>query len=99
MTYYLSHPSEAEAIASRSASAFRDRYLTPAAEACYLRRMIREYASVQNFEPKLFKQAVSDDGQVQWVTRGYDWEYFSYREPCHGAPEPGVGLEGVEFED
>jgi len=43
----------AEEIANRMVTVFRDRYLTLAAEACYRRRLIRAWAEV-SFEPDLF---------------------------------------------
>ncbi|KAK8129001.1 hypothetical protein PG984_010109 [Apiospora sp. TS-2023a] len=46
------NPTKARRIAHEVTTFFRDRYLTPAAEACYLRRMITVYATVQNFEPQ-----------------------------------------------
>lgn len=46
------NPARARRIAHEVTSFFRDRHLTPAAEACYLRRMITVYATVQNFEPQ-----------------------------------------------
>ncbi|KKA20139.1 DUF821 domain protein [Rasamsonia emersonii CBS 393.64] len=53
--YLLDHPFEAERIANNSVATFRDRYLTPAAEACYWRYLIRQYASVCAFEPSLYE--------------------------------------------
>ncbi|KAK8052281.1 hypothetical protein PG993_003666 [Apiospora rasikravindrae] len=47
-----SSPTRARRIAREVGAQFRDRYLTPAAEACYLRRMITVYATVQGFEPR-----------------------------------------------
>ncbi|KAJ5155187.1 hypothetical protein N7492_007990 [Penicillium capsulatum] len=52
MEFLLSHPDIAERIANNSAKTFRDRYMTPAAEACYWREMIRRYAKVQGFKPE-----------------------------------------------
>lgn len=52
MEYLLRHPKIAERIADNSARIFRDRYLTPAAEACCWRQLIRLYASVSGFEPE-----------------------------------------------
>jgi hypothetical protein len=45
--------SDAEKIAERNVVTFRERYLTPAAEACYWRRLIRGWAEV-SFEPEFF---------------------------------------------
>ena len=61
--YFLTHEDEARRIAANSVKMFRERYLTPAAQACYWRRLFREWASVQGFEPKLW-ESVGDDGPV-----------------------------------
>jgi hypothetical protein len=42
---------DAEAIADRSVKLFRERYLTPAAEACYWRKLFKGWAAV-SFEPQ-----------------------------------------------
>ena len=47
-------------IADNARRTFRERYLTPAAEACYWRAMIRGWASVQGFKPQLW---VDTEGQ------------------------------------
>jgi hypothetical protein len=46
MEYLLDNPQKAQAIAQASAETFRDRYLTPAAQTCYWRRLITEWANV-----------------------------------------------------
>ena len=46
VTYFLDHPDEAQRIADNAKAKFRDRNTTPAAEACYWRKMIRGYRSV-----------------------------------------------------
>ncbi|KAI9657948.1 MAG: hypothetical protein M1821_002605 [Bathelium mastoideum] len=81
MDYYLEHQDEAERIAEESKRFFRDRYLTPAAEACYIRRMIYEYAKVQNFEPQLYRNDTNEDGTVTTRVRGVSWERFAFRAP------------------
>lgn len=53
MDYFMAHPDEAARIADNSASTFRDRYLTPAAEACYWRKLIYGWAEV-SFKPKFY---------------------------------------------
>jgi len=51
-----------QAIADNARQMFRERYLTPAAEACYWRALIRDWASVQGFEPEILeKRAIEDD--------------------------------------
>ena len=43
-------------IANNAKRTFRERYLTPAAEACYWRALIRGWASVQGFEPQVWDE-------------------------------------------
>jgi len=50
----LSHPEEAQRIADNSVRTFRERYLTPAAEACYWRALIRGWGSI-SFESELYE--------------------------------------------
>ena len=50
----IANPIKAKRIADNSVRILRDRYLTPAAEACYWRRLIQGYASV-SFEPDLYE--------------------------------------------
>ncbi|KAL9079293.1 MAG: hypothetical protein Q9157_001816 [Trypethelium eluteriae] len=81
MQYYLSHSDEAESIAAEGARVFRDRYLTPAAEACYWRKLVREYAKAQSWEPQLYKNVTNEDGTMQLKRRGVSWERFVFRPP------------------
>jgi Glycosyl transferase family 90 len=67
--HLIEHPELAERIAENSVKTFRDRYLTPAAEACYWRRLIRGWASV-SFEPQFYK----DEERERW--RGVPFESF-----------------------
>lgn len=48
-------------IADNARKMFRERYLTPAAEACYWRALIRGWASVQGFEPQLWTESEQPD--------------------------------------
>ena len=50
----ITDPAKAKKIADNSVRTLRDRYLTPAAEACYWRRLIQGYASV-SFEPDFYE--------------------------------------------
>jgi hypothetical protein len=52
--FLIDNPQVAERIAENAVRTFRDRYLTPAAESCYWRHLVRQYASVLDFEPVLF---------------------------------------------
>ncbi|KAJ1337796.1 EGF-domain serine glucosyl/xylosyltransferase [Microdochium nivale] len=76
MNHYLEHPEEAARIGEETKKTLRDRYMTPAAEACYIRQMIHEWAKVQNYEPQLYKQR---DGKE--TMRGRSWERFMFQSP------------------
>lgn len=99
MDHFLAHQEEAEKIAEQGRRTFRDRYMTPAAEACYIRRMIYEWAKVQKWEPKLYK-----DKEMEHM-RGVSWERFSWRRGPHldGKPNPPDDYffksEQIAFED
>jgi hypothetical protein len=54
MEWLLSHPDEARRIADNSVRTFRERYLTPAAEACYWRALIRAWGSI-SFKSELYE--------------------------------------------
>jgi hypothetical protein len=71
MEHLLAHPEEAERIAQNSARTFRDRYLTPAAEACYWRRLIRGWGQV-SFAPAFYTGSGADR---RW--RGVPFESFA----------------------
>jgi hypothetical protein len=69
-------PGLARRIAQNSVNTFRDRYLTPAAQACYWRRMFRAWRSV-SFEPELYETISSKaDGKKRRVIRGQAYESF-----------------------
>jgi hypothetical protein len=61
---------EAERIAANSVSTFREHYLTPAAEVCYWRKLIRGWAKV-SFEPEFFNNTGAKE---EW--RGVPVESF-----------------------
>ncbi|KAK8081131.1 hypothetical protein PG997_008949 [Apiospora hydei] len=75
-------PTRARRIAREVGAQFRDRYLTPAAEACYLRRMIAVYATVQGFEPRshyvVDPAAVADkeSGKKKRKRRGVSFAFY-----------------------
>lgn len=48
--YYLEHPKEAQRIITNSINTFRNKYTSPAATSCYIRRLIQEYSTV-SFTP------------------------------------------------
>ncbi|KAI1134691.1 glycosyl transferase family 90-domain-containing protein [Hypoxylon sp. FL0543] len=83
----IADPDRARQIAHESTRVFRDRYLTPAAEACYWRRMIRNWRAVMDFEPRRYE--TKEDGTK--VRRGVSWERFAFRQNQsfeHGFWEP-----------
>ncbi|KAJ5485676.1 hypothetical protein N7539_005664 [Penicillium diatomitis] len=73
LDYLIDNPQVAERIAENAVRTFRDRYLTPAAESCYWRRLIRQYGSVLDFEPNL--HAAGRDGKL--TARGTPFETWS----------------------
>lgn len=48
------HVQQGKLIADNARKTFRERYFTPAAEACYWRALIRGWASVQDFTPEFW---------------------------------------------
>ncbi|WEW58614.1 hypothetical protein PRK78_004082 [Emydomyces testavorans] len=70
ITYLIDHPNIAKQIAENNVEVFRDRYLTPAAEACYWRELILAYGRISNFEPTLYH--IDSDGKR--VRRGVSFE-------------------------
>ncbi|KAF7717414.1 Glycosyl Transferase Family 90 protein [Penicillium ucsense] len=65
------HDEEARRIADNNVRTFRERYLTPAAEVCYWRRLIIAWAAVSDFKPEFFK---TENGKKVW--RGLPVESF-----------------------
>lgn len=62
--YKLTKPGsvpESKKIADNARRTFRERYLTPAAEACYWRALIRGWASVQGFTPEFWAEVTEFD--------------------------------------
>ncbi|OJD32120.1 uncharacterized protein BKCO1_4100042 [Diplodia corticola] len=89
--FYLDRPELAARIARNSVATFRDRYLTPAAEACYWRRMIRSWSEVQAWEPEKYVDVMQHDGSVWKKQRGVDWEIFAATDPHYVLDFPGYG--------
>ena len=75
MKNLLANSTNANHIADNARSMLRDRYLTPAAEACYWRKLIEGYASV-SFEPELYEA----DGRT---LRGVPYESFTLLRRVH----------------
>lgn len=72
ITFLLQNPQEAQRIAKNGIDAFRDRYLTPAAQACYWRRMLRSWAEV-SFTPEEWE---TDETSGTRTIRGMPFESF-----------------------
>lgn len=51
-------------IADNARKMFRERYLTPAAESCYWRDLIRGWASIQDFEPQVWIESEEPDWHI-----------------------------------
>ncbi|KAK5708089.1 hypothetical protein LTR97_000629 [Elasticomyces elasticus] len=80
-----------KSIADNALKTFRERYLTPAAEACYWRAIIRGWASVQGFEPQIWE----DDGKALKDWRGE----MKTKRKIRGVPfESYVIMEEVEWD-
>ncbi|EME81599.1 uncharacterized protein MYCFIDRAFT_32648 [Pseudocercospora fijiensis CIRAD86] len=71
MNALLADPARAQTIADNSVRTFRERYLTPAAEACYWRALWRGYGQVSE-EARLFHHTRADNK----VKRGLRFETF-----------------------
>jgi hypothetical protein len=67
----LADPEKSKRIAQNGINTFRDRYLTPAAQNCYWRRMLRDWRKV-SFEPKVWDR--SENGRMK--RRGVPFETF-----------------------
>ena len=75
MEKLLGNITAAQKIADNAQTELRERYLTPAAEACYWRKLIQGYASV-SFEPELYEA----DGRT---LRGVPYESFTLLRKVH----------------
>jgi hypothetical protein len=75
MEHLLRNPDVGALVARNSAALFRDRYLTPAAQACYWRRLIRSWRSV-SFEPAMFESVRGKDGRARKKARGVAYETY-----------------------
>ncbi|EEQ33050.1 hypothetical protein McanMca71_003766 [Microsporum canis] len=65
-----SHENDAKRIAQNNVKTFREHYLTPAAEVCYWRHLIRSWSEV-SFKPEFYKEV---NGKKVW--RGLPVESF-----------------------
>ncbi|KAF2202909.1 hypothetical protein GQ43DRAFT_470479 [Delitschia confertaspora ATCC 74209] len=71
----LKHPEKAKQIADNSVKTFRERYLTPAAEACYWRELVKGWGSV-SWEPQLYEGGEVEGRRKGGVRRGVRFETF-----------------------
>jgi hypothetical protein len=71
--YYLSHPEEAQRIIDNHLATFRRRYLTRAAQSCYVRRLIQGYSQVA-FKPNVWRR-LKHEGEAE-RPRGVSFETF-----------------------
>jgi len=77
MRHLVKNNDEAQRIADNAVRTFRDRYLTPAAQACYWRKLFNAWSTV-SFEPELYR-TVKDDvtGRIRRKSRGTPFESFT----------------------
>ncbi|KAL4758506.1 DUF821 domain protein [Aspergillus foveolatus] len=66
--FLLDNPQTVERIAENCVKTLRDRYLTPAAESCYWRALVRKYGEVSRFAPIL------EEGRTGEKNRGSRFE-------------------------
>lgn len=75
MAHLLKNPKKARRIADNSVRTFRQRYTTPAAEACYWRKLIRGWSKV-SFDPEFYNFSNGNGtGKREW--RGVPFESFA----------------------
>lgn len=67
ISFLIDNPEIAEQIADNAVRTFRDRYLTPAAESCYWRHLIRQYAASCDFAPVLHNSQQNGKQQARGV--------------------------------
>ncbi|KAL4799927.1 lipopolysaccharide-modifying protein [Aspergillus venezuelensis] len=70
--HLLDNPEVAERIADNAVRTFRDRYLTPAAESCFWRYLVRRYGEVSGFVPVLEENG-KGKGRVRRAVSFDDW--------------------------
>lgn len=89
MKHYLAHEDEAQRISDNAMATFRDRYLTPAAQACYWRRLIKGWSEV-GFQPEVWEDVqvnVSGTVEVERKMRGISFEQFILGSQEYPPPE------------
>ena len=76
--WFSSHPQEAQKVVQSSVNTFRERYSTPAAEACYWRRLFHAWREA-SFEPEPFEDVevqFSGVKETQKQLRGLSYELW-----------------------
>lgn len=75
--YYEHHLDEAQQIADRAKETFRQRYTTPAATACYWRKLMRTWSTVA-FEPQIHIPSEDEEtsSSPRKIIRGITFEEF-----------------------
>lgn len=58
ITKLIRNPKKAKEIADNNVKTFRERYLTVAADACYFRRLVKEWKEI-SFEPEVRENRTS----------------------------------------
>ncbi|KAK3708786.1 hypothetical protein LTR37_011307 [Vermiconidia calcicola] len=72
---------ETKRIADNARRTFRERYITPAAEACYWRALIRGWAEVQGFTPERWVDVPEVEGRkARRKPRGVPFEAYTIME-------------------
>jgi hypothetical protein len=79
VAYYIAHMDEAQTIANRAVDKFRQRYTTPAAQACYWRKLFHSWSTVA-FVPDLYRNVTVEKNGKNETTelmRGVTFEDFA----------------------
>ncbi|KAM3416007.1 hypothetical protein BST61_g9494 [Cercospora zeina] len=79
---------EAQQIADQAKKTFRERYTTPAAAACYWRKLMRTWAGTVKFEPIIHE---TKDGRSVKKARGVGFEEFLVHKNDEDVPYKGSG--------
>lgn len=75
LEYYIDHPDVAQVIADNAKAKFRERYTTPAATACYWRRLLRAWSNIA-FQPQGYEWVEHDKAHREKRIRGITFEEF-----------------------
>ncbi|KAK5117406.1 hypothetical protein LTR62_006024 [Meristemomyces frigidus] len=75
ITDLVSNPAKGKKIADNAAQEFRDRYLTPAAQTCYWRRLFHVWREM-SFEAEPWEYSDARDGSRQRKVRGMSYEEY-----------------------